>query len=101
MGISNLDAILCGYNRADRSRRKIEAAFGQALWCTAVEFAERLPKIRFFGCDIEALTVPELVAKCRELGVMRVQSPNLPRSYYLDLLLLHYAGRRLPKPSVT
>lgn len=96
--LSNLDAVLCGYSPSRRARRKIEAALRQSFWSNANDFAERLPLIDLFGCDIGELTVPELAALCRKRGVRRVNSSNLPRDYYLDVLLIHAAQTMAPPP---
>lgn len=97
--LSNFDAVACGFSPSQRARRKIEAALRQAFWSTAQDFAERLPLIDLFGCDIGALTVPELAALCRKRGVRLVSSSNLPRDYYLDVLLIH-AAAQMPPPTL-
>ena len=55
--------VLSGNKRSEITRRKIEAAMELAIWTPENVFAERLPMIRFYGADIETLTIAELRTK--------------------------------------
>lgn len=46
----------------------------------------------FFGADVEALPLGELIELCRKHQLLGRRSTGYPRGYFLDLLMIHYAA---------
>lgn len=66
-----------------RPRRRIEAFLLIPIWSRSAEFVARIPRIKFFGADPEALTNGELVELCARHGLLSRRKTGLSRA---DLL---------------
>lgn len=87
-----------GANTCPRTRRKIENFLRQPFWSCATDFAERLDVLDFYGVDLEVLTMLELREQCLQHGLLGTRTTNMPRGYFLDLLMIHYHGARAVPP---
>jgi hypothetical protein len=81
--------VIRGHVSHKRSRSKIEAAVGMAIWTSEADFEARRPMIEFFGHrDIAALSLRDLraILQARGLPYRGVGSPEVAR----HILRLHF-----------
>ena len=94
---SYIDAVIKGTFTTERVRRRIEAFLRTPVWTSPEEFAARVPRIEFFGDDIEALTKAELVKLCAKHGLLDRRRTGLLRRDVLARLARHFEESTRPK----